>query len=82
MTTSELISELQKLQPDVKVVIRGYEDGYNDILALRPLRIKQRTDSHWYVGEYDDSTDEDAVDAVDLFGKIKVQKTKFTYYEL
>ncbi|MEO6455593.1 MAG: hypothetical protein ABIN97_16045 [Ginsengibacter sp.] len=74
MTASELISELQKLPPDVKVVIRGYEDGYNNILELKPVRIKQTPDSHWYVGEYDDSTDEDAVEAVDLFGKNTIAK--------
>ena len=32
MTVQELINHLQTLSPETKVVIRGYEDGYNDIL--------------------------------------------------
>lgn len=69
MTAAELIEELKSIQPDMKIVIRGYEDGYNDILELKTVKIKHVTDSHWYDGEYDDSTDENAIDAVDLFGK-------------
>ncbi len=74
MTASELINELQKLSPDTKIVIRGYEDGYNDILQLKPEKIKRKTDSKWYEGEYEDSTEEDAIDAVDLFGENKNSK--------
>lgn len=74
MTASELITELQKLSPDTKVVVRGYEDGYNDILLLKPVRIKRQAVSHWYDGEYDSSDDEDAIDAVDLFGENKNAK--------
>lgn len=74
MTASELISELQKLSPDTKIVVRGYEDGYNDILQLKPVKIKRQSDSHWFDGEYETSADEDAFDAIDLFGEIKMQK--------
>lgn len=74
MTTKELIIELQKLPPDTRIVVRGYEDGYNDILALKPVKIKQVSDSNWYDGEYDDSTDADAGSAVNLFGENKNAK--------
>ncbi len=74
MTAHELIQQLQQLPPDIRIVVRGYEDSYNDILELKPLRIKQIPDSSWYDGEYDDKTDGDAVDAVDLFGKNKNAK--------
>ena len=69
MTAFELIDFLKRLKPHTRIVVRGYEDGYNDILQLKPVKIKQKNDSHWYDGEYDDSTDDDAIDAVDLFGK-------------
>ncbi len=69
MTAKELIIELQKLLPDTQVVIRGYEDGYNDILELKTVKIKQVPDSNWYDGEYDATTDEDAIDAINLFGE-------------
>jgi hypothetical protein len=74
MTASELINELQKLSPETKIVVRGYEDGYNDILQLKLVKIKRKSDSNWYEGEYEDSTDEDAVTAINLFGDNKNAK--------
>ena len=46
MTASELINELHKLSPDMRIVVRGYEDGYNDILHLKPVKIKRMPESH------------------------------------
>jgi len=40
MTAAELIKYLKQIHPDTKIVVRGYEDGYNDILKLRKVRIK------------------------------------------
>ena len=74
MTAAELILELQKLKPDTRIVIRGYEDGYNDILQLRPVKIKLNVNEHWYVRAHDASTDADAVDAMDLNGENKNAK--------
>jgi hypothetical protein len=74
MIASELINELQKLSPDTKIVVRGYEDGYNDILQLKPVKIKPLSDSKWYEGEYDSSDDDDAINAIDLFGENKNAK--------
>jgi len=71
MTAKELIQHLQQLQPDTKIVIRGYEDGYNDILNLKAIIIKQKKDSHWYEGEYDDSEDADAINSFNIFGENK-----------
>lgn len=71
MTAFELIDFLKRLKPETKIVVRGYEDGYNDILQIKPVKIKQKVDSHWYDGEYDESDEEDVIDAVDLFGKNK-----------
>jgi len=69
MTAQELITQLQTLPPDTKIVVRGYEDGYNDILNLKPIKIKQARNIHWYLGEYDDSKDADAITAIDLYGE-------------
>ena len=74
MIASELINELQKLSPATRIVVRGYEDGYNDIIQLKPVKIKQKIDSKWYEGEYEDSTDEDAINAIDFFGENKNAK--------
>jgi hypothetical protein len=74
MTVAELIQQLQTLPPETKVVIRGYEDGYNDILQLKTVKIKPKVDAYWFDGEYEDSTDADAIDAVNLFGENKNPK--------
>ncbi len=68
MTAQELIQHLQTLPPETKIVVRGYEDGYNDILQLKAVKIKIKVDAHWYDGEYEQSTDADAIDAIDLYG--------------
>ncbi|MCX6277338.1 MAG: hypothetical protein NT004_04480 [Bacteroidetes bacterium] len=69
MIVRELINHLQNLPPDTKVVVRGYEVGYNDILQLKKVKIKPKVDAHWYDGEFEDSADADAIDAIDLFGE-------------
>ncbi len=74
MTVQELIEKLQALPPDLKVVVRGYEEGYNDIQKLTPRKIVphpgQAAD---YYGEFIDAADikdenVPAVDAVELYG--------------
>ncbi|MGN6531904.1 MAG: hypothetical protein ACTHK0_09150 [Ginsengibacter sp.] len=71
MTARELILKLQQLDPETKVVVRGYEDGYNDVFSLKPVRIKTMANGAWYYGEYADSDHVDAFDAVDIFGENK-----------
>ncbi len=74
MTATELIEELQKLKPQTRIVIRGYESGYNDVLKLLPVKIKLNVNEHWYEGAHDNSTETDAVDAIDLNGENKNAK--------
>ncbi len=71
MTAKELINQLQQLPPDTKILIRGYEDGYNDIRELKPRRVKPNPVAEWYYGEFADSGDKDAIDAIELFGENK-----------
>jgi hypothetical protein len=71
MNAKDLILKLQQLDPDTKVVVRGYEDGYNDIFSLKPVKIKIAKNAQWYYGEYQDSTDADAINAIDIFGENK-----------
>jgi hypothetical protein len=69
MTALELINQLQILPPDTKIVVRGYEDGYNDISQLKPVKIKLNENAEWYYGVYIVSADNDAFDAIDLYGE-------------
>jgi hypothetical protein len=69
MTASELIQHLKQLPPATKIVVRGYEDGYNDITELTKRRVKHNPDAEWYYGEYTDSKEADAIEAIELFGE-------------
>ena len=71
MTAKELIVKLQQLEPDTKIVVRGYEDGYNDVIKLKEVKIKIAKNAAWYYGEYEDSSDTDAIEAIDIFGENK-----------
>lgn len=74
MTAQELINQLQTLPPDTKVVIRGYEAGYNDILRLKKVKIRPKVDAYWFDGEFEDCNDAEALDAIDLYGENKNPK--------
>lgn len=69
MTVAELLKQLQSFPPDTKVVVRGYENGYNDILKFRVQKIKPNPTTHWFDGEYEESDDADAIDSIDLYGE-------------
>ena len=69
MTAQELIVQLQSLAPDTKIVVRGYEDGYNDILRLKAVKLKAKINSEWYEGEYVENHDPDSIIAFELFGE-------------
>ena len=69
MTTQELIQQLQTLPLNTKVVVRGYEDGYNDILKLKEVKIKPNPNAYTWDGEYEDSTDAHAIIAINLYGE-------------
>jgi hypothetical protein len=54
MTIKELVETLSKFDSDTPVVIRGYEDGYNDVSIVRlqtmQLNVNER---HHYYGAHD-----------------------------
>lgn len=74
MTASELITLLQGQPPDIKIVVRGYEDGYNDISQLKPVKISKDKNSKWYYGEYSKNNIESCIAAIELFGENKMEK--------
>ena len=68
MTASELIRKLNDLPPETKIVVRGYENGFNDIIMLKNRKITINKESSWWDGEYIDSKETSAIHAVELFG--------------
>ena len=69
MTASELIRKLNDLSPETKIIVRGYENGYNDIIILKNLTITVNKERKWWDGEYIDSKEPSAIHAVELFGE-------------
>ena len=56
MTVYELIHLLRKHPPDLRVVVDGYEDGYDDLSPeqLRTVKITLNTGTRDYVGTHGD----------------------------
>ena len=71
MTAKQLIALLQQLPPDTQMVVRGYEDGQNDILQLKYRKAQPHEGivDDWN-GSYQDATStESATIAAQLFGE-------------
>lgn len=72
LTVSELIETLKNYPPDARVVVLGYEEGYDDITLVKEIAIEPVEQPKWYIGRYDDAPPEQAVSAekaVLLFGR-------------
>ena len=50
MTVRELIQLLEKQPPEMKVVVRGYEAGYNDAIRLEEVEVLPYKNREWYYG--------------------------------
>ena len=74
MKVKALIEELKKHDLDKQVVVRGYEDGYNDILNIDEIIIFPNPgQKNWYCGEYEQPDDEKDIKistpAIELYGE-------------
>ncbi len=60
MTRDELIKKLQQFGENYDVMVRGYEDGYDDINNVELVNVKKNTNTYtsgkkqvWYDGKHD-----------------------------
>jgi hypothetical protein len=53
MTVKELIEQLQTLDQDSRVFVRGYEAGYDDINSVKTAQIVLNVNNVWYYGKHD-----------------------------
>ncbi|MCX6238222.1 MAG: hypothetical protein NTY07_11820 [Bacteroidia bacterium] len=74
MTVGELIISLNQAPPNAKVIVRGYENGYNDILELRSLFVRQNAEAKWYDGEYEKSEATDGIEAIEIYSGNKISE--------
>jgi hypothetical protein len=56
MNVQQLIEELQKHPPEMRVIVAGYEGGYNDLDSLkqRSIRLNVNPPEDWYYGTHED----------------------------
>ena len=52
MKVKELIEKLQQLDPELAVVVSGYEGGYDDMNAMAFLNIARNVNDAWYSGDH------------------------------
>jgi hypothetical protein len=67
LTIEKLIHELSKHQPQTRVVVQGYEDGFDDISKVVSLVVEKNPNDAWYYGRLIKS-DDDGEAAVLLMG--------------
>ena len=68
MTVKELIAALEEFLPETKVVVRGYENGFNDVVSLRKKTLMIHEAAKWYDGRYIETNRTESIIAVELFG--------------
>lgn len=56
MNVDQLIKRLQMYPPDLRVVVRGYEGGYNDVDTFENIKIVLDYHSEWYYGKHEDAS--------------------------
>ena len=68
MIIADLVEVLQNYPPDLRVVVNGYEDGYDDLAPEQvfPVKIALNTGKHQWEGQHGDpSSLADHVDVVE-----------------
>jgi hypothetical protein len=66
MDAEQLINELSKLAPKTKIVVRGYEIGYNNIMELKPIILEEMEYRTETFGRYDECYT--GIHAIELHG--------------
>jgi hypothetical protein len=74
MTVRELQEKLNNFPDETLVMVKGYEEGYNDISEIRELKISLNVYEHWFEGAHEESEDADAINAVVFLGTNKNAK--------
>lgn len=59
MNVRELIEVLSQYPDDTRVVVDGYEDGYDDLLPelISVVELAFNANDHWYIGRHAEKTE-------------------------
>ena len=58
MNVRELIEALSKFEPETRVVVAGYEEGFNDITQIQAQQIRLNVYQDWFYGSHAKAEDE------------------------
>lgn len=74
MTIGELIQLLAQYPSDLRVVVNGYEDGYDDLSPeqLVPVNIVLNTGKQWWEGKHGDP--DGLTDSADLVESLVLRR--------
>lgn len=66
MTVKELIEKLSQEDPNMRVVIQGYEQGYDEVHLVEHTHIVRNMDNDkpWWDGEFNETSNKDAEKAL------------------
>lgn len=59
MTIAELIAQLNQFNPNLRVVVRGYEDGWQMVKNCEIIHVVNDPHVAWYSGDYQRPYDEE-----------------------
>ena len=71
MKVHELINALQALNPDLEVVVSGYEGGYNNTLSIQPTVLVKDYYNYPWMGKHE------AAEYVEQFEFLEPHQKKF-----
>lgn len=54
MRVKDLIIELQKLNPELMVVVDGYEGGVSELKIVGEITVELNKNNEWWWGEHDE----------------------------
>lgn len=57
MNIRELIETLSQFDPETRVVVAGYENGFNDITQIQPCEIRLNVHQDWFYGSHGKADD-------------------------
>jgi|GEM_PF-638032 len=57
MNIRELIETLSQFDPEMRVVVAGYEGGFNDITQIQPCEIRLNVHQDWFYGSHGKADD-------------------------
>jgi len=72
MKVDELIKELRTVHPDTRVLVYGYEDGFDEVTNLKIVKVNPQTQKAWYNGTFDESSNGE--NALLVFNKERVHE--------